>query len=78
MCRELRVEMRNKSRRLKGLLNLLTDDIYRINSDSEDFDLICLEESINDAKETLQMFVDGVTELEYVLYLSKNDRSSMK
>lgn len=75
MCRELRVEMRTKSRRLKGLLNLLTDDIHHINSDSEDFDLICLEESINDAKETLQMFVDGVTELEYVLYLSKHDRS---
>ena len=75
MCRELRVEMRTKSRRLKGLLNLLTDDVFHINSDSEDFDLVCLEESINDAKETLQMFVDGVTELEYVLYLSKNDRS---
>lgn len=75
MCRELRVEMRTKSRRLKGLLNLLTDDILHINSDSEDFDLICLEESISDAKETLQMFIDGVTELEYVLYLSKHDRS---
>lgn len=75
MCRELRVEMRTKSRRLKGLLNLLTDDVVHVNADSEDYDLVCLTESISDIKETLQMFLDGVTELEYVLYLATHDRS---
>lgn len=75
MTQELRVEMRQKARRLKGLLNLLTDDIYHMNADASDFDLLCLEESINDAKSTLQMFTDGITELEYTLYLSNQKRS---
>lgn len=75
MTQELRVEMRQRARRLKGLLNLLTDDIYHVNADASDFDLLCLEESINDAKSTLQMFTDGITELEYTLYLSNQKRS---
>ena len=75
MMQELRVEMRQKARRLKGLLNLLTDDIYHVNADAADFDLLCLGESINDTKNTLQMLIDGTTELEYTLYLSNQSRS---
>ena len=70
MTQELRVEMRQKARRLRGLLNLLSDDIYHVNADATDFDLLCLSESINDTKNTLQMLLDGTTELEYTLYLS--------
>ena len=73
--RELRIEMRQKARRLRGLLNLLTDDIYHVNTDAKDFDLLCLNESINDTKNTLQMLVDGTTELEYILYLSNKEHS---
>lgn len=75
MCQELRVEMRQRARRLKGLLNLLTDDIYHVNADASDFDLLCLGESLNDTKNTLQMLIDSTTELEYTLYLS-NQRCS--
>lgn len=70
-----RVEIRTKARKLKGLTNLLIDDIYHLITDAEDHDLICLVESIHDVKETLQMFTDGVVELEYVLYLA-NQRQS--
>lgn len=70
-----RIELRTRARKLKGLLNLLADDIYNLNSDAEDYDLVCLPESINDVKETLQMFADGLVELEYVLYLSNQKRS---
>ena len=70
-----RVEIRTKARKLKGLTNLLIDDIYHLIADAEDHDLICLVESIHDVKETLQMFTDGVVELEYVLYLA-NQRQS--
>lgn len=70
MTQELRIEMRQKARRLKGLLNLLTDDIYHTNEDAGDFDLTCLAESINDTKNTLQMLIDGTAELEYTLYLA--------
>lgn len=70
-----RVEIRTKARKLKGLMNLLADDIYHLNSDAEDYNLMCLPESIQDVKETLQMFVDGITELEYALYLINHKRS---
>ena len=75
MTRELRINMRKQARRLRGLLNLLTDDIYHVNADADDYDLVCLTESISDIKETLQLFTDGITELEYSLYLSKQERS---
>jgi hypothetical protein len=71
MTREIRIDMKKKARRVRGLLNLLTDDVYHVSSDADDFDLLCLEESINDTKETLQMIIDAVTELEYDLYLAK-------
>lgn len=70
-----RIELRTRARKLKGLLNLLADDIYTLNSDAEDYDLVCLPESITDVKETLQMFADGIVELEYVLYLTNQKRS---
>lgn len=70
-----RIELRTRARKLKGLLNLLVDDICTLNSDAENYDLVCLPESINDVKETLQMFADGIVELEYVLYLTNQKRS---
>lgn len=70
-----RVELRTKARNLKGLLNLLVDDIYHLNADAEDYDLMCLVESIRDTKETLRMFTDGVVELEYALYLASQRQS---
>jgi hypothetical protein len=75
MTQELRVELRKRARRLKGLLNLLSDDIYHVNADASDFDLLCLGESINDTKNTLQMLIDGAAELEYTLYLSNKKYS---
>ena len=76
--RELRIEMRQRARKLRGLLNLLTDDIYHVNADAKDFDLMCLTESINDTKNTLQMLIDSTTELEYTLYLSNQQQSRGK
>ena len=71
MTKHLRIDMKKKARRVRGLLNLLTDDIYHVKADADDFDLLCLEESISDTKETLQLLIDGITELEYDLYLAK-------
>lgn len=75
MTRQLRVEMRKKARRARGIMNLLTDDIYHVYSDANDYDLLCLGESINDTKETLQMLIDAVMELEYDLYLARDNGS---
>lgn len=70
-----RMELRTRARKLKGLMNLLADDIYHLNADAEDHDLLCLVESISDTKETLRMFTDGIVELEYALYLASQRQS---
>ena len=70
-----RVELRTKTRKLKGLMNLLADDIRNLNVDAEDHDLLCLVESIQDVKETIQMFTDSIVELEYSLYLASQRQS---
>ena len=72
MQKNTKLEMRKRARALEGLLNLLRDDIDQLRIDSADFDVICLEESIKDARTTLQMFVDNVTEMEYMLYMVKS------
>ena len=70
-----RVELRTKARKLKGLMNPLADDIRNLNADAEDHDLLCLVKSIQDVKETLQMFTDGIVEIEYSLYLASQRQS---
>ena len=75
MNRNIKTDMRKRARISAGMLNLLGDDINQIQSDANDFDIICLEESIKDAKMTLQMLVDNVTEMEYMLYLVKSQQS---
>lgn len=72
MGRNVKVEMRKRASITNGLLNLLRDDIDQLRVDAEDFDIICLEESLKDVRTTLQMFVDNITEMEYMLYLFKS------
>lgn len=77
MSKNIKVEMRKRARAAEGLLNLLKDDIDQIRSDATDFDVICLETSLQDAKSTLQMIGDKVAEMEYMLYLVKQKKSVM-
>lgn len=69
MSRNIKNDMRKRARVAAGMLNLLKDDIDHLKTDTQDFDLICLAESIKDAKTTLQMLTDNITEIEYMLYL---------
>ena len=73
MKKELKKEMRTRAQMIRGLINLLKDDADYICSDTDDFDLIGLGESIREAKETVQMLIDHIMELEYSLYLTKNE-----
>lgn len=70
-----RIEVRTKARKIRGLMNLLTDDVYHLNVDAEDYDLTCLPESIKDVRDTLQMLTDEIVELEYMLYLNESKHS---
>ena len=71
--RELKMVMRGKARLARGLVNLLKDDTEQIYNDVNVFDVISLEEAINDTKRTTQQLMDAVTDLEYYLYLAKKD-----
>ena len=67
--KDIKVSMKKRARIAAGILNLLNDDINHIKADTNNFDLICLEESLKDAKHTLQMLTDNIMEIEYMLYL---------
>ena len=75
MGRNIKHDMRKRARISAGIVNLLMDDIDHVRADTNDFDLICLEESIRDTKTTLQMLVDNITEIEYMMYLIKSKES---
>lgn len=66
---EIKLNMKKRARIASGIINLLKDDIDHIKTDTNDFDLICLEESLRDAKDTMRMLTDSITEIEYMLYL---------
>lgn len=65
-----RIKMRSKARLAKGLMNILFDDIERISNEVDEFDIVNLKDSIQDAKGTLQCLLDNIVELEYSVYLS--------
>lgn len=71
--KELKMLMRGKARLARGLVNLLKDDTEQIYNDVNVFDVISLEEAINDTKRTVQQLMDATTDLEYYLYLAKKD-----
>lgn len=73
MKSELRIELRKRSRDIKGLINLLQEDAKYICVDADDVDLLGLSESIKEIKDTIQSVVDNVMELEYTVYLTKKD-----
>ena len=66
---EIKLNMKKRARIASGIVNLLRDDVEHIKADANDFDLICLEESLKDIKDTLRMLTDNITEIEYMLYL---------
>ena len=68
-----RIKMRSKARLVKGLMNILFDDVERIGNEVDDCDVVNLKDSIQDAKGTLQCLLDNIVELEYSVYLSNRE-----
>lgn len=73
MENDLRMDIRKRARLTRGLLNLLKDDIECICIDADTCDLLTIGESINEAKDTIQKIIDNVMELEYAVYVLKQD-----
>lgn len=72
---EIKKDMKSRARLLRGLANVLQLDADYIWTDANNFDLICLGESLHEAKMTLQQATDCLTELEYLVYLTKREES---
>lgn len=70
MRQESKIEIRRKARIIRGVTNLLVNDVSYICSDADDFDLVALRESIPEFKDTIEKLIDHVAELEYMVYLS--------
>lgn len=64
-------ELQNKARLACGLADILKYDtenlVMELNELYEDY----FVEAIRDTKETMQNFVDTITEMEYLLYLER-------
>jgi hypothetical protein len=73
MTIDVKSRLRSKARLLRGFMSILQDDICRVHADIEDCEIVSLEESIRDSKETLQCLIDTIIELEYTVYLSKRE-----
>ena len=69
------MELKIRARLARGLLNVLKDDVDVIQLDVDNYDLISLETSIHETRETLQKIADNLKELEYVIYLSEQGKT---
>ena len=72
---EIKRGIKGRARLLRGLTNVLQVDADYIWSDSSNQEILCLNESVKEAKMTLQQITDCITELEYMLYLMKREES---
>ena len=63
----IRNEIKARARLTRGLLNILKDDVDMLNADADNVDLINIEESIRETKDTLFDIMDNVNEIEYAV-----------
>lgn len=72
MC-EIKKTMRDRVWTIRGLANAMVYDAECLFNDVDTYDVMCLGESIHEAKITIQSLMHNVTELEYQLYLIRRD-----
>ena len=72
---DIKRELKERARSARGLVNGLVCDMEYIHTDASNFDLICLGESLREAKDMVQKLTDNLKELEYLLYLIKREDS---
>ena len=68
---DIKQEMKDRARLARGLANALGYDTEYVYTDVQNFDLICLDESLRETKDTIQKLMDNIKELEYLVYLIK-------
>lgn len=73
MSKKTKLEMRNRANVVRGLARVFLDDADYILTDVNDRDWMALNESLTEARHTLERMADNLTELEYMLYLLKQN-----
>lgn len=73
---DIKKDMKSRARLFRGLANVLQLDADYIWNDTNNLELICLTESVREAKTTLQQVTDCLTELEYMIYLINREESN--
>lgn len=70
----VRNEIKARARLTKGLLTILKDDVDMLNTDADNVNLINIEESIIETKNTLCDIMDNINEMEYAVVSLKEVR----
>ena len=70
----IRNEIKARARLSRGLLSILKDDIDMLNIDADNLNLISIEESIKETKDTLCDIMDNINEMEYAVISLKEVR----
>lgn len=63
----IRNEIKARARLTRGLINILKDDVDMLNIDADNLNLISIEESIKETKDTLHDIMDNINEMEYAV-----------
>lgn len=70
----VRNEIKARARLTRGLLNILKDDIDMLNADADNLNLISIDDSIRETKNTLCDIMDNINEIEYAVVSLKEVR----
>lgn len=60
-------EIKARARLARGLMSILKDDVDMLNDDADSLNLLGIEESIKETKDTLADIMDNINELEYAV-----------
>jgi hypothetical protein len=66
---DIKKEMKDRARLSKGLVSALKYDVEYVYSDVKNYDLICLNESLRETKDTIQRLIDNISEIEYLAHV---------
>lgn len=70
----IRNEIKARARLARGLINILKDDIEMLNIDADSLNLISIDDSIKETKDTLVDIMENINELEYAVASLKEVR----
>lgn len=68
MC-DIKKELKERARLVRGLANALGYDAEYVFMDTENFDLVCLSESMRETNETLEKLANNLKEMQYLIHL---------